>query len=144
MDRILGIDYGDVRTGIAVSDPFGFTAQGLETIHYKGDMEVLLNRIAEIIKEYDVKKIVIGYPRNMNGSIGFRANKTEEFIEVLIDKFGLNVIKWDEWLSTVSAHKDMIDMNIKRKNKKNIVDTIAAVHILQSYLDANQKNTSQN
>ncbi|MBQ7668765.1 MAG: Holliday junction resolvase RuvX [Clostridia bacterium] len=143
MERILGIDYGDVRTGIAVSDPFGFTAQGLETIHYNGDEEKLLTRIAELIKEYDIKLIVIGYPRNMNGSIGFRANKTEEFIKVLIDNFGLNVVKWDEWLSTVSAHKDMIDMNIKRKNKKNLVDTIAAVHILQSYLDANKNKLSQ-
>ncbi len=139
MDRILGIDYGDVRTGIAVSDALGFTAQGLTTIHYNGNEEILLKKLAEIIKEYDVKMIVIGYPRNMNGSIGFRANKTEEFIKVLIDNFGLNVVKWDEWLSTVSAHRDMIDMNIKRKNKKNLVDTIAAVHILQSYLDANQK-----
>ena len=138
MERILGIDYGDARTGIAVSDLLGITAQGVETIHYKGDMDVLLNRIGELINQYDVKKIVIGYPRNMNGSSGFRVEKTEEFITILIDKFGLDVIKWDEWLSTVSAHRDMIDMNIKKKKKKDLVDTIAAVHILQNYLDANQ------
>jgi len=136
VERILGIDYGDARTGIAVSDLLGITAQGVETIHYKGDMDVLLNRIGELINQYDVKKIVIGYPRNMNGSSGFRVEKTEEFITILIDKFGLDVIKWDEWLSTVSAHRDMIDMNIKRKKKKDLVDTIAAVHILQNYLDA--------
>lgn len=136
MDRILGIDYGDSRTGIAVSDLMGWTAQGLETISYKGNMKMLLDRIGEIIKEYDVKKIVIGYPRNLNGTIGPRAEKTEEFIRILIDKFNLDVIKWDEWLSTVSAHRDMNDMGVKNKKKRGLVDTIAAVHILQNYLDA--------
>ena len=136
LDRILGIDYGDSRTGIAVSDALGWTAQGLETIVYKGNMNILLNRIGEIIKEYDIKKIVIGFPRNLNGTIGPRAEKTEEFIKILIDKFKLNVIKWDEWLSTVSAHRDMNDMGVKNKKKKNLVDTIAAVHILQNYLDS--------
>ena len=141
MDRILGIDYGDSRTGIAVSDALGWTAQGLETIVYKGNMNILLNRIGEIIKEYNIKKIVIGFPRNLNGTIGPRAEKTEEFIKILMDKFKLNVIKWDEWLSTVSAHRDMNDMGVKNKKKKNLVDTIAAVHILQNYLDANNKNS---
>ena len=136
MDRILGIDYGDSRTGIAVSDALGWTAQGLETIVYKGNMNILLNRIGEIIKEYDIKKIVIGFPRNLNGTVGPRAEKTEEFIKILIDKFKLNVIKWDEWLSTISAHRDMNDMGVKNKKKKDLVDTIAAVHILQNYLDS--------
>ena len=140
MDRILGIDYGDSRTGIAVSDSLGWTAQGLETIVYKGNMKILLKRIDEVIKEYDIKKIVIGFPRNLNGTIGPRAEKTEEFIKILIDKFKLNVIKWDEWLSTVSAHKDMNDMGVKNKKKKNLVDTIAAVHILQNYLDSNKNS----
>jgi len=137
LDRILGIDYGDSRTGIAVSDLLGWTAQGLETITYKGDTKMLLNRIGEIIKEYDIKKIVIGYPRNLNGTVGPRAEKTEVFIEILMDKFGLDVIKWDEWLSTVSAHRDMNDMGVKNRKKKGLVDTVAAVHILQNYLDAN-------
>lgn len=136
MDRILGIDYGDSRTGIAVSDLLGWTAQGLETITYKGNMGILLKRIGEIIDEYNIKKIVIGYPRNLNGTIGPRAEKTNDFIDILIDKFGLDVIKWDEWLSTVSAHRDMNDMGIKNRKKKGLVDTIAAVHILQNYLDA--------
>lgn len=139
LERIIGIDYGDARVGIAVSDLMGLTAQGVETIHHKGNEEMLLARIEELIKQYDAKKIVIGYPRNLNGTIGPRAQKTEEFIEKLIDKFGLDVIKWDEWLSTVSAHRDMNDMNIKKKKKRGIVDTIAAVHILQNYLDA-QRN----
>ena len=137
MDRILGIDYGDSRTGIAVSDLMGWTAQGLETISYKGNMDVLLDRIAFIINEYNIKKIVVGYPRNLNGSVGPRAERTEAFINILIDKFGLDVIKWDEWLSTVSAHRDMNDMGVKNRKKKGLVDTIAAVHILQNYLDAN-------
>ena len=139
MERILGIDYGDARVGIAISDLMGLTAQGVETIHHKGNEEMLVNRIEELIKQYDAKKIVIGYPRNLNGTIGPRAQKTEEFIKKLIDKFNLDVIKWDEWLSTVSAHRDMNDMNIKKKKKRGIVDTIAAVHILQNYLDA-QRN----
>ena len=137
MDRILGIDYGDSRTGIAVSDLMGWTAQGLETISYKGNMNMLLKRIGEIINEYSIKTVVIGYPRNLNGTVGPRAIKTEEFINVLIDKFNVDVIKWDEWLSTVSAHRDMNDMGIKKSKKRGLVDTIAAVHILQNYLDAN-------
>ena len=136
MERILGIDYGDSRTGIAVSDLMGWTAQGVETISYKGDYKMLLNRIGELISQYDVKRIVIGYPRNLNGTVGPRATKTEEFIEILIDKFQLPVIKWDEWLSTVSAHRDMNEMGVKNRKKRGLVDTIAAVHILQNYLDS--------
>ena len=139
MERILGIDHGDSRTGLAVSDLMGWTAQGIETVHHKGNLKFLLNRIKEIIEEYNIKKIVIGYPRNLNGTIGPRAEKTEEFIKVLIDNFNLDVVKWDEWLTTVSAHRDMIDMGVKSKNKKQLVDTIAAVHILQNYLDAISK-----
>ena len=136
MERILGIDHGDSRTGLAVSDLMGWTAQGLETVYHKGNIKILLNRINEIIEEYNVERIVIGYPRNLNGTIGPRAEKTEDFIKVLIDKFGLPVVKWDEWLSTVSAHRDMIDMGVKSRKKKELVDTIAAVHILQNYLDS--------
>ncbi|MBP3285142.1 MAG: Holliday junction resolvase RuvX [Clostridia bacterium] len=136
VERILGIDYGDSRTGIAVSDLMGWTAQGVETITYKGDYKLLLKRIEELIKEYDIKKILIGYPRNLNGTVGPRATKTEEFIKILIDKFNLPVIKWDEWLSTVSAHRDMNEMGVKNRKKKGLVDTIAAVHILQNYLDS--------
>jgi len=136
VERILGIDHGDSRTGLAISDLMGWTAQGLETVYHKGNIKILLNRIKEIIEEYNVEKIVIGYPRNLNGTVGPRAEKTEDFIKILIDKFGLDVLKWDEWLSTVSAHKDMIDMGIKARKKKDLVDTIAAVHILQNYLDS--------
>lgn len=142
MERILGIDYGDARVGIAISDLLGFTAQGIETIHHKGNEELLLNRIGELINQYEVKKMVVGYPRNLNGTSGFRVQKTEEFIKKLIDKFNLDVVKWNEWLSTVSAHRDMNDMNIKKKKKRGIVDTIAAVHILQNYLDAQRNRTN--
>jgi len=135
MERILGIDYGDVRTGIAVSDPLGITAQALETIKHGENRKMLLNRIEEIIKEYNIAKIVIGYPKNLNGTEGPRVEKTEAFIKKLVDKFGIPVIKWNEWLTTVSAHRDMTFMNVKTKNKKAIVDTLAATHILQNYLD---------
>ena len=135
MERILGIDYGDVRTGIAVSDPLGITAQALETIKHGENRKMLLNRIEEIIKEYNIAKIVIGYPKNLNGTEGPRIEKTEAFIKKLVDKFGIPVIKWNEWLTTVSAHRDMTFMNVKTKNKKAIVDTLAATHILQNYLD---------
>jgi len=135
MERILGIDYGDVRTGIAVSDPLGITAQALETIKHGENRKMLLNRIEEIIKEYNIEKIVIGYPKNLNGTEGPRVEKTEAFIKKLVDKFGIPVIKWNEWLTTVSAHRDMTFMNVKTKNKKAIVDTLAATHILQNYLD---------
>lgn len=135
MERILGIDYGDVRTGIAVSDPLGITAQALETIKHGENRKMLLNRIEEIIKEYNIAKIVIGYPKNLNGTEGPRVEKTEAFIKKLVDKFGIPVIKWNEWLTTVSAHRDMTFMNVKTKNKKSIVDTLAATHILQNYLD---------
>jgi len=135
MERILGIDYGDVRTGIAVSDPLGITAQALETIKHGENRKMLMNRIEEIIKEYNIAKIVIGYPKNLNGTEGPRVEKTEAFIKKLVDKFGIPVIKWNEWLTTVSAHRDMTFMNVKTKNKKAIVDTLAATHILQNYLD---------
>ena len=135
MERILGIDYGDVRTGIAISDPLGITAQALETIKHGENRKMLLNRIEEIIKEYNIAKIVIGYPKNLNGTEGPRVEKTEAFIKKLVDKFGIPVIKWNEWLTTVSAHRDMTFMNVKTKNKKAIVDTLAATHILQNYLD---------
>ncbi len=133
--RILGIDYGDVRTGIAISDPLGYTAQGLESIAHGNDEKKLLNRISEIIKEYSVEKIVIGYPLNMNASVGPRAEKTNLFIEKLSKLFGLEIIKIDERLTTVSANKTMTTLGISKNKKKGIVDTISATYILQTYLD---------
>ena len=133
--RVLGIDYGDVRTGIAISDPLGITAQGLESIKYDGNVKKLLNRIGVIIKEYSVELIVIGYPLNMNATKGPRVEKTEKFIEKLTELFGIEVKKVDERLTTVSAHRTMTELGISKDKKKDIVDTISAMYILQTYLD---------
>ncbi len=133
--RILGIDYGDSRIGVAVSDPMGWTAQGLETVKSKESLKKAIARILEIIKQYDIKDIVIGYPLNMNGTAGPRTEKTEAFIKKLLELDDFNIVKWDERLTTVSAHRTMNELGVKASNKKNIVDTMSAVLILQGYLD---------
>ena len=137
--RILGIDYGDSRIGIAVSDPMGWTAQGLETIKSKDSLKKALERIREIILQYEIKDIVIGYPLNMNGTAGPRTERTVAFIKKLQQLGDFNIIKWDERLTTVSAHRAMNELGIKASNKKNIVDTMSAVFILQGYLDRQSK-----
>ena len=134
--RILGVDYGDSRIGIAVSDPFGWTAQGLETIGAKNGIEDILGKIQGFINNYKVERIVVGFPKNMNGTIGPRGEKTDEFIKIIEDKFGLPVIKWDERLTTVAAQKVMIETNVKKSKKKGLIDTISATYILQGYLDS--------
>lgn len=135
--RIIGIDYGDSRIGIAVSDPLGWTAQGVETINWKNNIEEPIERILQIIKYYDAKKIIVGFPKNMNGTIGPRGEKTDEFIELLKSKVEeIPIIKWDERLSTVAANKTMHELGVKKSKKKQVVDQIAAVYILQGYLDA--------
>lgn len=133
--RILGIDYGDVRTGIAISDPLGYTAQGVETITHGKDEKMLLNKLEEIIKKYSVELIVIGFPINMNATKGPRAEKTEKFIEKLKSRFHLKVEKVDERLTTVAARRTMTELGISKEKKKNIVDTMSATYILQMYLD---------
>ena len=133
--RILGIDYGDVRTGTAISDPLGFTAQGLETINHGNNEKMLLDRLDEIIKQYSVELIVIGFPINMNATKGPRAEKTEKFIEKLKSRFHLKVEKIDERLTTVSAHRTMTELGISKDKKKSIVDTMSATYILQMDLD---------
>lgn len=132
--RILGIDYGDKKIGVAISDPFGWTAQGLETIKYN-DVNTALKRIQQIIREYNVSKIVVGIPKNMNGTLGQRAQKTLQFIEDLRKIFNNEIIEWDERLSTVVAENILISADISRKKRKDIVDTMAASYILQGYLD---------
>lgn len=135
--RIMGIDYGDSRIGIAVSDPFGWTAQGLDTVKRGADGdEGALKKICQLVKQYDIEKIVVGFPRNMNGTIGPRADKTQEFIDMLSEKTGKEIIKWDERLTTVAAGKAMREMGIKASRNKEKVDRIAAVYILQGYLDS--------
>lgn len=133
--RVLGLDYGEVRTGVAISDQLGILAQGLETIEHNGNDKKLLERINEIIKEKNIDKIVIGYPLNMNATKGSRIEKTDSFIKKLKDSTKLEVIKIDERLTTVSAHKTMTELKISKDRKKKIVDTISAEYILQMYLD---------
>lgn len=140
--RILGIDYGDNKIGIAVSDPFGWTAQGLEVIRNQ-TLNGVLNRIKDIIEKYNIEKIVVGFPLNMNGTVGPRGEMTLEFIEQLKSIFKYEIIKWDERLTTTSAENVLISANVRRDKRKNIIDKIAATYILQSYLDflTNNKKT---
>ena len=133
--RVLGLDYGDVRTGVAISDLLGITAQGLESINHGDSTKKLLARLKEIIEEYKPEKIVIGYPLNMNATKGPRAEKTDKFIERLKEQFNLEIIKIDERLTTVASHKTMTTLKISKDKKKEIVDTISAQYILQMYLD---------
>ena len=133
--RVLSIDYGDSRVGIAITDPLGITAQGLETVHHNGNDKIVLKRLEELVKQYEVTTFVIGMPINMNGSKSERVTITEQFIHKLKCKFGKIEVKTiDERLTTVEAHKTMNFLNINKYKKKNIVDTISAVYILETYL----------
>ncbi len=136
--RILGLDFGTKTTGVAVSDPMGWTAQGLEIIRRKEDehLKATLNRIAELCIEYKVEKIVLGLPKNMNNTLGERGEKTLLFKEKLEAKVKLPVEMWDERLSTVAAESVLLEADMSRKKRKNVIDKLAATIILQSYLDA--------
>lgn len=135
MPRIMGLDVGDKTIGVALSDPLGWTAQGLKTVRRTG-IKKDLQKLGEIIKEYDVKKIVVGLPKNMNGTIGPQCQKVLEFNERLGKRFGdIEIIQWDERLTTVAAERILIEADVGRKKRKEVIDKIAAVHILQGYLD---------
>lgn len=136
--RIIGLDFGSKTVGVAVSDELLITAQGVEIIRRKseGKLRQTLARIEELIAEYQVEKIVLGYPKNMNNSEGERCEKTLEFKVMLERRTGLEVILWDERLTTVAADKAMMEASIRREDRKNYVDKIAAVFILQGYLDS--------
>ena len=135
--RIMGLDYGSKTVGVAVSDPLGLTAQGIEIVRRKSENKLrqTLARIEEIAKEYGVEKIVLGFPKHMNNDIGERAEKSLEFKEMLERRTGLPVVMWDERLTTVEADRTMMETGIRRENRKEYVDMIAAVFILQGYLD---------
>ena len=137
--RVLGIDYGDSRVGVAITDALGITAQGLETIHHGGNDKVVLKRLEEIINEYGVSTIAIGMPLNMNGTKAERVEVTEKFINKLKCKFGnkIKIERIDERLTTVEAHKTMNFLNVNKYKKRDIVDTISAVYILETYLRKN-------
>ena len=136
--RILGLDYGSKTVGVAVSDPLGLTAQKVETIWRKQENKLrrTLARIEELIAEYEVEKIVLGFPKNINNTVGELAEKTLEFGEMLKKRTGLEVIMWDERLTTVEADRTLIEAGVRRENRKQYLDGIAAVFILQGYLDS--------
>ena len=139
--RILGIDYGDARVGLAITDSLKITAQGLETVEFKGNDKILLKRLDEIFEQYEVDTIVVGMPYNMNGSSSFRVEATEKFIHKLKCKYNkMKIVTMDERLTTVEAHRTMNELGINKNKKKMIVDTISAVYILEKYLNSFQKN----
>lgn len=142
--RIIGLDFGSKTVGVAVSDELLITAQGIEIVRRKSENKLrqTLARIEELIKEYNVEKIVLGFPKNMNNSEGERCEKTLEFKEMLERRTGLTVELWDERLTTVAADNLMMKAGIRRENRKEYVDQIAASFILQGYLDylQNEKN----
>ena len=134
--RILGIDYGEARVGIAITDALNIIAQGLETIQRNGSDKVILKRLDEILEKYEIDTIVVGMPLNMNGTISERAKVTEEFVHKLKCKYNkLKIETIDERLTTVEAHKTMNFLDVNKNKKKNIVDTISAVYILETYLN---------
>ena len=136
--RVLGLDYGSKTVGVAVSDPLGLTAQGVETVWRKQENKLrrTLARIEEIISEYQITEIVLGYPKNMNNTVGERAEKSLEFKEMLERRTGLEVIMWDERLTTVEANRTLMEASVRRENRKQYLDQLAAVFILQGYLDS--------
>ncbi|MDE5931529.1 MAG: Holliday junction resolvase RuvX [Lachnospiraceae bacterium] len=135
--RIMGLDFGSKTVGVAISDPLLITAQGIEIIRRKEENKLrkTLARIEELIIQYEVEEIVLGFPKNMNDTIGERAQLSLEFKDKLERRTGLPVTMWDERLTTVAADKAMIEAGIRRENRKEYVDKIAAVFILQGYLD---------
>ena len=136
--RILGLDYGSVIVGVAVSDALRVTAQPLETITRKDENKLRQTcaRIEQLIAEYEVESIVLGYPKNMNDSVGERAKKTEEFKAMLERRTGLPVTLWDERLTTVAAERVLMESGVRRENRKAVIDQVAAALILQGYLDS--------
>lgn len=136
MDRILGLDVGNKTIGVAVSDPFFLTAQGLKTIkrsNIKKDMEEL----KLIIQEQNIIKIVVGFPKNMNNTVGPQGEKVLLFVKKMKKELDVEIVLEDERLTTVSAEKMLISGNVRREKRKEIIDKVAAVYILQTYLDRN-------
>ena len=136
--RVMGLDYGTKTVGVAISDPLGLTAQGIETIQRKEENKLRRTcaRIEELIKEYQVEKIVLGFPKHMNNDIGERAEKALEFGEMLKRRTGIEIVMWDERLTTVEAERTLMESGVRRENRKQYVDQIPAVFILQGYLDS--------
>lgn len=136
--RIMGLDFGSKTVGVAICDPLGITAQGVETITRKEENKLrkTLSRIETLIREYEITSIVLGYPMNMDDTIGERAKKTEEFKAMLERRTGLPVILWDERLTTIEADQILRESGVKREKRKEVIDKIAAGIILQGYLES--------
>ena len=162
--RLMGLDYGSKTVGVAVSDPLGLTAQGVETVWRKQENKLrqtmaqdyiagqkreknlpqTMARIEELISEYQVERIVLGYPKNMNNTVGERAVKSLEFKEKLEKRTGLPVVMWDERLTTAEAERTLMETGVRRENRKQFLDQMAAVLILQGYLDRMNMNKDEN
>lgn len=132
--RILGLDVGEKRIGLAVSDELGITAQGIDTV-IRTETASDLNQIIKIIKEKEISKLVVGLPKNMNGTLGPQVEKVKDFVKLLTEKCPLEIVYWDERLTTVAAQRSLLEGDLSRKKRKMAVDRIAAVLILQGYLD---------
>ena len=135
---IMGLDYGSKTVGVAISDPLGYTAQGIEIIRREKESKLrqTLARIEALIQEYQVESIVLGFPKNMNNTIGDRAEKSLAFKEMLEKRTGLSVVMWDERLTTVEANRTLMEGKVRREDRSKYVDMLAAVYILQGYLDS--------
>lgn len=143
--RILGIDYGEARIGTAITDPLNITAQGLETIQRNGSDKVVLRKLDEILSQYEVETIVVGMPLHLDGRISERAKITEMFVHKLKCKYPkIKIETIDERLTTVEAHRTMNFLDINKNKKKNIVDTISAVYILETYLNKSKNLLQKN
>ncbi|GAA0457191.1 Holliday junction resolvase RuvX [Alkalibacillus silvisoli] len=137
--KTLGLDVGEKTIGVAVSDALQFTAQGIKTIHWnEDDYSTIHESFEQLIKEHEISKIVVGLPKNMNGTIGERGEASERFASYLEKKFSLPVVLWDERLTTMAAERVLLDADISRKKRKKVIDKMAAMMILQSYLDSNR------
>ena len=139
--RIMGLDYGSKTVGVAISDELLLIAQGIETIvrAQENKLRQTLARIKVLCEEYGVEEIVLGFPKNMNNTVGDRAEKSLEFAEMLKKRTGLPVVMWDERLTTVAANRTLMETGVRREHRKEYIDQIAAVFILQGYLDRNSK-----
>ncbi|AFM01288.1 RNAse H-fold protein YqgF [Desulfitobacterium dehalogenans ATCC 51507] len=139
--RVMGLDFGERTIGVAVSDAMLLTAQGIKTIR-RSKKE--LEELKTILQDYEVDHIVLGYPKNMNGTLGPRAQATEEFAQILKEEFGLPVTLWDERLSTMGAQRSLLEADVSRAKRKQVIDKMAAVFILQGYLDYIRLKNGQN
>ena len=135
MGKILGIDYGDARVGLAITDALKITAQPMDTLEIHGNSDLLIEKIKQIMNEVKLEAVVIGYPKHLNGDVSETAKKIDDVI-IKIEALGLVVVKWDERLTTVMAHKTMRDLGIKQKDKKIHADRLAAMYILEDYINS--------